>query len=61
MDFSKNQEKPNIEVSEELDLNSFKDNLAIGLSTLNKTLKLNYRVPLLLPIDLEESLLLLTT
>ena len=57
MDSSKNQEELDIKSSEEPDLNSFKDDLAIGLPTLDKTLEPNYKVPPLLPIDLEESLL----
>ena len=57
MDFSGNQKEPDIKSSKELDLNSFKDDLAIGLPTLNKTPELNYKAPLLLPTDLEESLL----
>ena len=36
-------------------MESFKDDLALGLFTLDKTLKPNYRAPLLLPIDLGES------
>ena len=58
MDSSRNWEEPKIESSEELNLNSFKNNLAVGLPTLNKTLELNHKVPLLQPIDLKESLLL---
>ena len=38
-------------------MESFKDNLALGLLTLDKTLEPNYRAPLLLPIDIGESLL----
>ena len=41
-------------------MKSFKDNLVLGLFTLDKTLKLNYRAPLLLPIDIGESLSLPT-
>ena len=41
-------------------MESFKDNLTLGLLTLNKTLEPNYRAPPLLPIDIGESLLLPT-
>ena len=54
----RNQKEPKIESSKELDLNSSKDDLAVGLPTLDKILELNYKEPPLLPIDLEESLLL---
>ena len=57
MDSNGNQEEPEIKSSKELDLNSFKDDLAAGLSTLDKTPELNYKAPLLLPTDLEDSLL----
>ena len=56
MDSGGNQEEPKIKSSEELDLNSFKDDLAVGLPTLDKTPELNHKAPLLLPTDLEESL-----
>src|SRR6266700_93491 len=52
----KNQDKPSIKSSKQLDLESSKDDLALGLLTLNKTLKPNYRAPLSLPIDIKESL-----
>ena len=57
VDSSGHQEGLNIKGSKGLDLNGFKDNLAIGLFTPDKILKPNYRAPLLLLIDLEESLL----
>ena len=57
MDSGGNQDKPSIKVSEELDLDSFKDDLAPGLPTPGKTLKLNYKVPLSLPTDPKEFLL----
>ena len=56
MDFGGNQDKPSIKSSKQLDSKSFKDDLALGLFTLNKTLELNYGVPLLLLIDIGESL-----
>ena len=56
VDSGGNQDKPSTEVSEELDLDSFKDDLAPGLFTLGETPKPNYKAPLSLPIDLKESL-----
>ena len=47
-----------MEVSEELDLNSFKDNSVLELPTLGEIPKLSHEAPLSLPIDLKESLLL---
>ena len=38
-------------------MESFKDDLALGLFTLDKTLEPNHRVPPLPPTDLRESLL----
>ena len=51
MDFSENQKKPNINISKKQVLNSFKDNLALGLFTLVKTLKPSFRMSLLPPIE----------
>ncbi len=45
-----------MEVSKELDLDSSKDDLALGLFTLDKTLELNQEVPLSLHTDPKESL-----
>ena len=59
MDFSGNQEKPNIGVSKEQDLSSFTNSLVLGLLTLDKTLKLSFRVFLSLLTNLGESPLLL--
>ena len=55
MDSGGNQNKPSIESCEQLDLESSKDDLAPGLLTPDKTPELNYRAPLLLPIDIGES------
>ena len=50
MDSSGNQDKPNTEVSKKPDLNSSKNDSALGLPTLNETPKLSLKVSLLLPI-----------
>ena len=52
MDFSGNQNKPNTKVSKKPDLNSFKNDLALGLPTLDKILELSSRVSPLLLIEL---------
>ena len=57
MDSGRNQDEPSIKSSKQLDLESSKDDLALGLSIPGKLLEPNYRAPLLLPIDLRESLL----
>ena len=56
MDSGGNQDKPSTEVSKELDLDSFKDNLVLRLPTLRETLKPNYKASLSLPIDPKEFL-----
>ena len=48
VDSSKNQEEPDIDIS--------KDNLALGLSTSDKTLELSSRVSLLPPAELSSTL-----
>ena len=47
-----------MEISKELDSNSFKDDTALKLFTPGKTPKPNHKAPLSLPIDPKESLLL---
>ena len=56
MDSGRNQDEPNAEVSEKLDLNSFKDNSVLGLLTLDKTPELNFKVSLLPPIESSSTL-----
>ena len=51
MDFSRNQDKPNAKVSKELNLDSFKNDSVLGLLTLDKTPKLNFRESLSPPIE----------
>ena len=51
-----NQNEPNIKSSKQLDSESSKDDLALGLLTPDKTPEPNYRAPLSLPIDIRESL-----
>ena len=52
MDSSGNQNKLNAEISKKKsDLNSFKNDLATRLFTLNETLKPSFGVPLSLPTD----------
>jgi hypothetical protein len=58
VDFSGNQEEPNININKEQNLNSFKDDLVLGLPTLDKTLELSFKVPLSLQLNLGETLLL---
>jgi hypothetical protein len=55
VDSSGNQEEPNIDISKEQNLNSFKDNLALGLPILNKTPKPSSRAPLSLQSNLRET------
>ena len=52
VDFSGNQDEPNIKVSEELNLDGFKDDLVLGLPTPDKTPELSFRASLLPPIEL---------
>ena len=56
MDSSKNQNKPNAKVSEELDLNGSKDNLILRLPTPDKTPEPSSRVSLLLLIKSSSTL-----
>ena len=56
VDSGGNQDKPNAEVSEELDLDSSKDNSAPRLFTLNKTPKPSFRASLLPSIELSNTL-----
>ena len=53
MDFGGNQDKPNAEVNKELDLDGSKNNLILGLPTLDETPELSSRVS---PLPLVKSL-----
>ena len=60
VDSGRNQDKLSIESSKQPDSESFKDDSAPRLLTLNKISEPNYRAPLLLPTDIGESLSLTT-